>query len=180
MRRALFVLLAVWLCLCAHPGRAAGAALSVASPAFKDGDRMARSLGCEGGDRSPALSIGAIPPETKTLALLMTEIDGPKSGAVLWMAVNIAPGSSGATAIADHQPRARQMKGEGVQLALPGGKPGYAGPCPPPGAGRRYQIEVFALDAALELPDTATKQQFLLAVEGHILASGKLSGRYKK
>jgi len=67
-----------------------------------------------------------------------------------------------------------------MQLQAANGKLGYSGPCPPSGVTRRYLIEVFALDALLNLPENATKQDFLLAVEGHILARGWIAGKYKK
>ncbi|KAF0233593.1 MAG: phospholipid-binding [Desulfovibrionaceae bacterium] len=165
------------LALLLWSGAGFAASLTVASPAFKDGDKMPRSAGCEGGDHSPTLSIHGAPAGTKTLAILMTEQDSTKPGTALWMAYNI-PGTT--ATLPENQPRTRQMKGEGLQLQGPGGKMGYSGPCPPTGLTRRYVIEVFALDDALDLPENATKQEFLLAVEGHILAKGKLSGKFKK
>jgi Raf kinase inhibitor-like YbhB/YbcL family protein len=158
-------------------GTGTAASLTVTSPAFKDGDRMPRSVGCEGGEHSPALAFGGVPPGAKTLAILMTEQDSPKAGTALWMAYNI-PAS--ASVLTENQPKARQMKGEGLQLPGACGKPGFCGPCPSAGATRRYVIEVFALDEALDLPENATKQAFLLAVEGHILAKGRLNAKFKK
>ncbi|MFZ5427648.1 MAG: YbhB/YbcL family Raf kinase inhibitor-like protein [Thermodesulfobacteriota bacterium] len=166
------------LVLLASGGVAQAQQLSVSSPAIKDGDRMQRNLGCEAGEHSPALNVAGVPAEAKTLAVLMTELDAPKGGATLWMAYNIPAAPS--VQIAENQPRGRQMKGDGLQLPASGGKPGYSGPCPPPGVTRRYAVEVFALDTALELPETANRQDYLLAIEGHILASGRITGKYKK
>ena len=174
------ILLAAGLALILWSGSGTGfaASLTVASPAFKDGDKLPRALSCDGGDHSPALSISGTPSEARTLAILMTEPDAPKGGTVLWMAYNIP--AAGAAVVSENQPRTRQMKGDGLQLPGSSGKMGYSGPCPPPGVTRRFVIEVFALDTALDLPENATKQQLLLAVEGHILARGKLAGRSKK
>lgn len=159
-------------------GGAAGArTLTLSSPAFKDGDKMPRSAGCDGGERSPALQVAGAPEGTQTLALLASEMDGGKARATLWMACNLPPATQ---AIAENQPHARQMKPDGVQISLPGGKPGYSGPCPPTGATRHVMIELFALDTSLDLPESATRQEFLLALEGHILARAKLTGKYKK
>lgn len=177
MARVIHTFATAILALLLWSGAGLAASLTVASPAFKDGDKMPRSAGCEGGDHSPALSISGAPAETKTLAILMTEQDSPRSVIALWMAYNL-PGNL--ANLPENQPRTRQIKGEGLQLPGPGGKMGYTGPCPPSGLTRRYVIEVFALDAALDLPENATKQEFLLAVEGHILAKGKLSGKFKK
>ena len=151
--------------------------LTVTSPSFKDGERMPRQAGCEGGDRSPPLQIVGVPDQAKSLAILMTEQDSHKGQQALWMAYNLAPTF---ISIAENQPKTRQLKGDGMQLHAASGKLGYSGPCPPSGVTRRYLIEVFALDALLDLPENASKQDFLLAVEGHILARGWISGKYKK
>ncbi|MFP5223758.1 MAG: YbhB/YbcL family Raf kinase inhibitor-like protein [Acidobacteriota bacterium] len=177
MARVFQTFATVVLALLLWSGAGLAASLTVASPAFKDGDKMPRSSGCEGGEHSPALSISGAPAGTRTLAILMTEQHSSKPGIALWMAYNL-PGNL--ANLPENQPRTRQLKGEGMQLQGPGGKLGYTGPCPPSGLTRRYLIEVFALDAALDLPENATKQEFLLAVEGHILAKGKLSGKFKK
>ena len=77
---------------------------------------------------------------------------------------------------------------------------GYGGPCPPPnltaifgsqsgnydgeGGGLRkqsphgYMFRIYALDAELELPAGATKNELLKAMEGHILSAGELKGEY--
>lgn len=172
------ILLSAALVMLALCGPAGAQSLTVSTPAIKDGDRMQRNLGCEAGEHSPALNVAGVPPEAKTLAILMTELDAPRGGATLWMAYNIP--ASPSVQIAESQPRGRQMKGDGLQLAASGGKIGYSGPCPPPGVTRRYAIEVFALDTSLDLPETTTRQEYLLAIEGHILASGRITGKYKK
>jgi hypothetical protein len=166
------------LALLVWSGACGAASLTVSSPSFKDGDKMSRGASCDGGEHSPALVVSGVPGEAKTVAVLMFELDAPKRPAALWMAYNI-PAAATVT-VAENQPKTRQMKGDGLQLSCAAGKVGYCGPCPPQGATRRYMIEVFALDSGLDLPENATKQQFLLAVEGHILAKGKLTGKYKK
>jgi Raf kinase inhibitor-like YbhB/YbcL family protein len=159
-------------------GSASGAqGMTLASPAFKDGDKLPRTASCDGGDRSPALTVNGAPAGSKSLALLVSEVDGHKTRATLWMACNIPPATQ---SIPEHQGRTRQMKPEGLQLNGSNGKLGYSGPCPPSGVTRQYMIEVFALDTTLELPETATRQEFLLALEGHILAKAKLAGKFKK
>jgi Raf kinase inhibitor-like YbhB/YbcL family protein len=77
---------------------------------------------------------------------------------------------------------------------------GYGGPCPPPnltaifgsqsgnydgeGGGLRkqsphgYMFRVYALDAELDLPAGATKNELLKAMEGHVLSTGELKGEY--
>ncbi len=151
--------------------------MSVSSPAFKTGDKMPRSAGCEGGEHSPALNIASPPAGTVSLAVLMTEMDAPRAGAALWIVYNLPPAT---TTLPENQPRTRTLKNDALQLPGAAGKMGYTGPCQNPGVTKRYAIEVFALDGMLDLPETADKRAFLQAIEGHILTRAKLTGRYKK
>ena len=159
----------------AAPGLA-GQPLTVSSPGFKDGDKLPRACTCDGGEHSPALNVSDLPGGAKSLAVLMIDLDAPKAKPALWMVYNIPPGQP---ALPENLPKTRALKNEALQLPAANGKMGYAGPCPPPGATRRYQIEVFALDCTLDLPETSGKREFLQAVEGHILARGMISGKYK-
>jgi Raf kinase inhibitor-like YbhB/YbcL family protein len=54
---------------------------------------------------------------------------------------------------------------------------GYFGPCPP-GPNHRYEFTVWALDAELTLADPLTYPGFVSAAEGHVLATGSISGMY--
>jgi Raf kinase inhibitor-like YbhB/YbcL family protein len=56
---------------------------------------------------------------------------------------------------------------------------GWGGPMPPPGSGtHRYFFKVYALDTTLELPGSATKEQLVEAIQGHVLAQGQVFGTY--
>jgi Raf kinase inhibitor-like YbhB/YbcL family protein len=57
---------------------------------------------------------------------------------------------------------------------------GYNGPNPPRGKAHRYYFKVYALDKKLALKAGATKKQLLKAMKGHILAEGKLMGKFKR
>ena len=59
------------------------------------------------------------------------------------------------------------------------GKIGYGGPCPPSGT-HRYVFRLYALDALLNLGANATRAMVLKAIEGHILAEGRLTGKYAR
>ena len=56
-------------------------------------------------------------------------------------------------------------------------KPGYGGPCPPPGT-HRYFFKLYALDKMLDLPATANKAALEKAMSGHILVQAELVGLY--
>ena len=49
---------------------------------------------------------------------------------------------------------------------------GYNPPCSPPGVGElHYEFKLFALDTMLTLPSTATYQDVLKAIDGHIIGA---------
>ena len=60
------------------------------------------------------------------------------------------------------------------------GRIGYGGPCPPGGSLHRYFFKIYALDGILDLEPGAKKKDLLQAIEGRILAEGRLIGRYKR
>ena len=59
------------------------------------------------------------------------------------------------------------------------GKPGYAGPHPPVGAGAHaYHFEVFALDTVLPQTAGSNRLAMLSAMAGHVLAKGEVVGLF--
>jgi len=59
-------------------------------------------------------------------------------------------------------------------------RPGYAGPCPPPGPAHRYFFKLYALDAALPVKAGALKKDVEAAMQGHTLATAQLIGMYAR
>ena len=55
---------------------------------------------------------------------------------------------------------------------------GYGGPCPPPGPAHRYFFKLYALDFEPALGAGASKAELMSEIAGHILAEGRLMGRY--
>lgn len=55
---------------------------------------------------------------------------------------------------------------------------GYGGPCPPPGEIHHYYFNVYVLDTMLNLPTTATKDDVLNAMKGHVIQKGLLIGLF--
>jgi Raf kinase inhibitor-like YbhB/YbcL family protein len=54
----------------------------------------------------------------------------------------------------------------------------YFGPGAGPGPFHHYVFEFYALDTKLDLPATATREQLLAAMEGHILGKAAYVGRF--
>ncbi len=145
--------------------------LGIRSSAFDDNGAIPAKYTCDGDNVSPPLAIGPVPAETETLALIVTDIDGPGGDFVHWIVFNMAPG--GDFAEGDAQPLG------GTQGMTGRGSPGYFGPCPPSGE-HRYVFDVYALDSSLALDGTADKAALLAAMEGHILQQSTLTGLYSR
>jgi len=147
------------------------ATLTITSPAFRTGEFIPSKFTCDGTDVNPALAISNVPPEAKSLALIMDDPDAPGGMWVHWVVWNI-------------DPKTRDI-GEN---SVPGGakqgvndfrKTPYGGPCPPSGT-HRYFFKLYALDVLLDLGSGTTKGALEKAMKGHVLAQAELMGKYRR
>lgn len=152
-------------------------ALTISSPAFKEGETIPKEFSCEGADKSPELKWSEVPEGTKSFVMIMDDPDAPVGTWDHWVFFDI--------------PAAKTELAAGLakEATLPDGsksglnswkKHGYGGPCPPPGGPHRYFFKLYALDKKLDLPPTSTKVQVEAAMKGHILGEAKLMGTYSR
>lgn len=155
--------------------------LLLTSSDFENNGAIPSAYTCDGQGGSPQLSIAGVPAGAKSLALIVDDPDIPavakeRLGAgefVHWVLFDIPPASDGIPADGSM----------GVAGANSAGKNAWAPPCPPPQyepSEHRYVFTLYALDATLGLPAGASRAQVLHAMEGHIVASTQLVGRYKR
>lgn len=150
--------------------------LALSSTAFQDGGSIPDRYTCEGQDISPQLSWGELPVGTKSLALIVDDID--TSGKFThWVIFNIP---SASRELAEAVPAQSSLPDGALQGKNNFGNIGYGGPCPPSGKPHHYRFTLYALDSALNLEAGASKKQVLDAVEGHTLARGELIGTYQR
>ncbi|NDK55804.1 YbhB/YbcL family Raf kinase inhibitor-like protein [Pontibacter sp. BT213] len=136
------------------------------SPSFEAGDTIPTRYTCDGENVNPALELNDIPPDTRSLALIMDDPDAPAGTWTHWLVWDIAPGTN----IAE--------KSEAGTMGINDfGTTNYQGPCPPIGI-HRYFFRVYALDTTLELPTGSTREELLKAMEYHVIGSGELMGLY--
>lgn len=154
-----------------------GAALALSSPAFQEGERIPRRHTCDGGDRSPPLAWAEVPETTRSLALVVDDPDAPARSWVHWVYYDLPAELAG---LPGSIPAKERPETGGVQGRNDFGTLGYAGPCPPRGPEHRYVFRLYALDTILELPAGATRAALLAAMDGHVLASGRLVGTYRR
>jgi Raf kinase inhibitor-like YbhB/YbcL family protein len=149
-----------------------GATIPLNSGAFEPGRAIPKKYGKNGDNVPPPLAWTDAPKEVKTFALICDDPDAPLGTFVHWVIWNIPGDARKLGEGAPMDPNARQGK-NGF------GGAGYAGPDPPSGS-HRYFFKLYALDAALELPDTTTKSDLEKAMKGHVLGHGELVGTYQK
>jgi len=150
--------------------------IKVKSEAFEEGGMIPKKYTCDGEDASPPLSWTGVPEGTEALALICDDPDAPVGTWVHWVIFNIPPDTTG---LSENIPPERVLESGARQGRNDFGNIGYGGPCPPRGT-HRYYFKLYALDKKVDLEPGATKDELLKAMEGHILAEGKLMGRYKR
>ncbi len=137
------------------------------SNAFKEGERIPPKYTCDGENVNPPLAWDNVPPETKSLALVMDDPDAPMAW-VHWVVVNIDPKT--------HEiPENFSMEGM-KQIRNSARKEPYHGPCPPTGT-HRYYFKLFAVDVPSLDVDELTVNS---GIAKHTIATAVLMGRYER
>lgn len=154
-------------------------ALTISSPAFKQGGKIPSNYTCEGDDVSPPLVFASVPKGAKSLALVIDDPDAPDPNApkrvwVHWVVLNLPPDSEGLAENAS----ARGMPAGAVQGVNDFHSKTYGGPCPPIGR-HRYFLKLYALDVTLPAKALG-KAELEAAMERHVLGKAELMGTYQK
>jgi Raf kinase inhibitor-like YbhB/YbcL family protein len=178
MIRCLSLLVAL---VAAFTGPANASSLTLETSAFlNDGDIPATDAAsadhCGGRNISPPLLLTGFPANTRSLAVVVLDIDGNAGrGFVHWVAYGIKPAQASLPPGFGSQP----------STAFTGGTndPGtttYFGPCPPPGdKPHHYVFTAYALDLAPGvLPPGLTRPAFLHAIAKHTLAQAEITGLF--
>jgi len=150
--------------------------MDIKSQAFVPGALIPPKYTCDGADVSPPLSFTGAPAGTKSFALIADDPDAPMGTWVHWVAWNIPAGTR---SLEEGVPKKETLPDGVRQGSNDFRRVGYGGPCPPSGT-HRYFFRLYALDAALNLPATATKQDLEKAMQEHILAQAELMGKYTR
>ena len=151
--------------------------MQLTSPAFAEGQSIPREHTCDGADVSPALHWRDVPSPTRSFALICDDPDAPAGTWVHWVLYDLPPGTS---ALPEGVATTQYVVGNAKQGISDFHRLGYGGPCPPPGKPHRYFFKLYALDKMLDLKPGAAKSDVESAMEGHILAEGKLMGTFQR
>jgi Raf kinase inhibitor-like YbhB/YbcL family protein len=164
--------------------------ISLRSPAFSDGGMIPKEYTCDGSDRSPPLEWSGVPQAARTLALICDDPDAPMGTWSHWVVINLPPVAKGLkeAVLAEMQLPASSMETAGdsdpmntaTQAKNDFGKFGYGGPCPPSGT-HRYVFRLYALDFSISWSNLPPDRvELLKAMQGHILAEGRLTGKFAR
>jgi Raf kinase inhibitor-like YbhB/YbcL family protein len=149
--------------------------LTLTSEAFLPGAAIPVHYSAYDDGVSPPLAWTGAPADTRSFVLLVEDPDATSAKPyVHWMAWNIAP--------------ERSSLPEAVAAAAPGmvqgrnnhGDNAWFGPRPRGGSAHHYYFQLFALDTMLVLPAAASRNDLLEAMDGHVLAAGRLLGMFAK
>jgi Raf kinase inhibitor-like YbhB/YbcL family protein len=152
-------------------------ALTITSPAFKQGEVIPTRYTRDGENISPPLEWHDAPPETRSFVLLVEDPDAPSGTFRHWTMYNIPAGDSGLPEGASGQ--GRVGTGEGVNGF---GNARYDGPQPPRGHGpHHYHVRLAALDVPqLNVPSSAKAEDIWTKALPHIIAEAELVGVYAR
>ena len=153
-------------------------AFSLSSTAFKDGAAIPIKHTCDGADVSPPLAWSGAPQGTQGFALIADDPDAPAATWVHWVLYNLPAGTS---ELPENIAKVESLDLGGARQGRNDfRRPGYGGPCPPPGPAHRYFFKLYALDAPLKLKAGAQKKDVEAALHGHVLATAQLVGTYAR
>lgn len=157
--------------------------IQLSSPAFAEGAMIPRPFTCDGENVSPPLAWSEVPETTRSLAILCEDPDAPRGIWTHWVLFNLSAAVAELPARVPAKETVPVLGQIAEETARQGtndfGKLGYGGPCPPSGT-HRYVFRLFALDTTLDLKPGATRRQVLEAMKGHVVAEGRLIGRYAR
>lgn len=149
--------------------------LLLESTAFEDGGIVPQKyVGREG--VQPGFKISNAPEGTVSYAIIFHDLDvaigGNTDDVLHWVAWNIPAAANG---IPEGKLPEGSVTGKNIT-----GQNSYMGPGAPPGPRyHHYVFEVYALNANLDLPNTASRNELIAAMKGKTVAKAAYVGRFK-
>jgi Raf kinase inhibitor-like YbhB/YbcL family protein len=148
--------------------------LLMQTTAFEDGGIVPQKYAGRDGVQ-PGFTFSNAPDGTVSYAIIFHDIDvslqGSTNDVLHWICWNIPASAKGI-------PEGKLPEGSvtGKNIA---GQNAYFGPGAPPGPRyHHYVFELYALNANLDLPNTASRPELLKAIEGKIVAKAAYVGRF--
>ena len=148
--------------------------MKLSSKAFSEGEMIPSKYSFETDNISPPLEWESIPPNAKSLALIVDDPDAPMLRWVHWIVYNIPVTQTGLKeGISPEENIGNEIK----QGSNSWRKIGYGGPSPPWGT-HRYVFKLYALDTKFDIPAGINKSELIKSMKGHIIEETELIGLY--
>ncbi len=157
-------------------------ALVVSSTAFEDGGVIPDKYTQKASPTAPSFPLRweNAPAGTQSFVVLFHDLDVVSNRSMTdslhWLAWNIP---ATATSLPEGVPNTPTLPDGTVQINHRNTH-GYVGPGYPGPNYHHYTVQLIALDTKLNLPSTATRDQVIAAINGHILGKGVYTGRFHR
>jgi len=143
--------------------------MRITSQAFTDGGTIPDKYSKYGENRIPPIHFEEVPSKARSLALIVDDPDAPNGTFTHWLLFNM-------------DPAIREIKEDRTPVMATQGKNDfgqveYDGPKPPSGE-HRYFFKAYALDTVLPLARGSTREALQREIEGHVLDSATLMGKF--
>jgi len=143
--------------------------MRITSQAFTDGSKIPDKYSKDGENRIPPIHFEEVPSKARSLALIVDDPDAPRGTFTHWLLFNM-------------DPKIQDIKEDCTPVMATQGKNDfgeveYDGPKPPSGE-HRYFFKAYALDTVLPLGRGSTRDALEREIEGHVLESATLMGKY--
>jgi Raf kinase inhibitor-like YbhB/YbcL family protein len=140
------------------------------SSGFNDQERIPKKYTCDGENINPGFDISGVNSDAKSLVIVVDDPDAQAGVWVHWIKFNIPVGVT--EILEGQEPEGISGKGTGENLE-------YFGPCPPD-LEHSYSFRLYSLDIELTLPEGSGEGEVLEVMEGHILQTAELVGKYER
>lgn len=178
--RGCVLLLIMGLILLITPNNVLGGdAMEITSSAFKDGEKIPiQYVMPEAGGKNISIPLTwkNVPPRTKSFCLSIVDPHPVAQNWVHWLVINIP---EQVNFIEEGASKKKMPKGS-LELKNSWNEIGYGGPQPPKGTGEHpYVVTLYALNVEkLDLGVNTSLSAFKKAIEGKIIGSASLTGKY--
>ncbi len=152
--------------------------ITVEIPTMTNGSIIRPRYTCDGINLSPEVTWSGVPENAVTQALILNDPDAPDGAYIHWLVYDIPPDVRG---FGEGFGKPFETTDSGAYQSLnSAGDLGYSGPCPPDGETHIYQISVYALDRALEVPPLTGRAEVLAGMEGGVIGYGVTEAGYRR
>ena len=156
--------------------------INVRSPAFEDGEPLPAKYTVSGEDISPPLCWSNLPSGTRDVVLIVEDYDiampSPMVHCIAY-GLELSPGELYEGALPSKNSAGFDVKPKIGHNGLKFDR--YDGSAPPPGHGvHHYVFEIFAVSRQLFFESPPDKKTILAAIQGHVLATGRLTGTFER